>query len=244
MTTFSPNCQTVNHWAEIHCVLNQCLRSPGGRERPSRYALPWFPLSLTSPLSLLFCISTIISPRPHPCWPLFFLPEHCIAVPVCSQARIIVTRQKMNLIYKASSLFSSCICGVWVNSPHGYCWPLEVIVYGQWVRSDILKLTMTNIFVQSSHKLFLFVMHMQARASVKKFRKVTLTVSPKGIIISDTETNDLVEDVSIYRYKTAPKQTKITLFYHNLKITVWQMASSKIPSSKKFIYVIKIHYKS
>ncbi|XP_051730974.1 low density lipoprotein receptor adapter protein 1 isoform X1 [Ctenopharyngodon idella] len=38
-----------------------------------------------------------------------------------------------------------------------------------------------------------------ARASAKKFRKVTLTVSPKGIIISDTETNDLVEDVSIYR---------------------------------------------
>uniref|UniRef100_A0A8C2B5G1 Si:dkey-71h2.2 n=1 Tax=Cyprinus carpio TaxID=7962 RepID=A0A8C2B5G1_CYPCA len=38
-----------------------------------------------------------------------------------------------------------------------------------------------------------------ARASAKKFRKVTLTVSPKGIIISDTETNDLIEDVSIYR---------------------------------------------
>ncbi|XP_005160534.1 low density lipoprotein receptor adapter protein 1-B isoform X2 [Danio rerio] len=38
-----------------------------------------------------------------------------------------------------------------------------------------------------------------ARASAKKFRKVTLTVSPKGIIIADTETNDLVEDVSIYR---------------------------------------------
>ncbi|XP_051955202.1 low density lipoprotein receptor adapter protein 1-B-like [Xyrauchen texanus] len=38
-----------------------------------------------------------------------------------------------------------------------------------------------------------------ARASVKKFRKVTLNVSTKGIIISDTETNDLIEDVSIYR---------------------------------------------
>ncbi|XP_026089239.1 low density lipoprotein receptor adapter protein 1 isoform X1 [Carassius auratus] len=38
-----------------------------------------------------------------------------------------------------------------------------------------------------------------ARPSTKKFRKVTLTVSPKGIIISDTETNDLIEDVSIYR---------------------------------------------
>uniref|UniRef100_A0A3P8S4K0 Si:dkey-71h2.2 n=1 Tax=Amphiprion percula TaxID=161767 RepID=A0A3P8S4K0_AMPPE len=39
-----------------------------------------------------------------------------------------------------------------------------------------------------------------ARASAKKFRKVTLTVSPKGIIITDTETADLIENVSIYRY--------------------------------------------
>ncbi|XP_047657279.1 low density lipoprotein receptor adapter protein 1-B isoform X2 [Tachysurus fulvidraco] len=46
-----------------------------------------------------------------------------------------------------------------------------------------------------------------ARASAKKFRKVTLTVSPKGIIITDTETNDLIENVSIYRisYCTADK---------------------------------------
>ncbi|XP_047430268.1 low density lipoprotein receptor adapter protein 1 isoform X2 [Mugil cephalus] len=46
-----------------------------------------------------------------------------------------------------------------------------------------------------------------ARASAKKFRKVTLTVSPKGIIISDTETTDLIENVSIYRisYCTADK---------------------------------------
>ncbi|XP_036003494.1 low density lipoprotein receptor adapter protein 1-like [Fundulus heteroclitus] len=46
-----------------------------------------------------------------------------------------------------------------------------------------------------------------ARASAKKFRKVTLTVSPKGIIISDTETADLIENVSIYRisYCTADK---------------------------------------
>eukprot|EP00063_Salmo_salar_P086860 XP_014061695.1 PREDICTED: low density lipoprotein receptor adapter protein 1-like [Salmo salar] len=37
-----------------------------------------------------------------------------------------------------------------------------------------------------------------ARASAKKFRKVTLTISPKGIIITDTETLDLIENVSIY----------------------------------------------
>ncbi|KAK7906870.1 hypothetical protein WMY93_015482 [Mugilogobius chulae] len=46
-----------------------------------------------------------------------------------------------------------------------------------------------------------------ARASAKKFRKVTLTVSPKGIVITDTETADLIENVSIYRisYCTADK---------------------------------------
>ncbi|XP_061098817.1 low density lipoprotein receptor adapter protein 1-B [Conger conger] len=46
-----------------------------------------------------------------------------------------------------------------------------------------------------------------ARASAKKFRKVTLTVSPKGIVISDTESSQLIENVSIYRisYCTADK---------------------------------------
>ncbi|XP_031656778.1 low density lipoprotein receptor adapter protein 1-like [Oncorhynchus kisutch] len=46
-----------------------------------------------------------------------------------------------------------------------------------------------------------------ARASAKKFRKVTLTISPKGIILTDTETLDLIENVSIYRisYCTADK---------------------------------------
>ncbi|XP_006626145.2 low density lipoprotein receptor adapter protein 1 isoform X2 [Lepisosteus oculatus] len=46
-----------------------------------------------------------------------------------------------------------------------------------------------------------------ARASAKKFRKVTLTVSPKGIILTDTDTNELIENVSIYRisYCTADK---------------------------------------
>uniref|UniRef100_A0A3B4FH55 Low density lipoprotein receptor adapter protein 1-like n=1 Tax=Pundamilia nyererei TaxID=303518 RepID=A0A3B4FH55_9CICH len=45
-----------------------------------------------------------------------------------------------------------------------------------------------------------------ARAGAKKFRKVTLTVSPKGIVITDTETTDLIENVSIYiSYCTADK---------------------------------------
>uniref|UniRef100_A0A8C9TZF2 Si:dkey-71h2.2 n=1 Tax=Scleropages formosus TaxID=113540 RepID=A0A8C9TZF2_SCLFO len=47
-----------------------------------------------------------------------------------------------------------------------------------------------------------------ARASAKKFRKVTLTVSPKGIIITDTETNDLVENVSIYRWVRQHSETR------------------------------------
>ncbi|KAJ3606491.1 hypothetical protein NHX12_026012, partial [Muraenolepis orangiensis] len=46
-----------------------------------------------------------------------------------------------------------------------------------------------------------------ARAGAKKFRKVTLTITPKGIVLTDTETSDLIEDVSIYRisYCTADK---------------------------------------
>ncbi|NP_001139883.1 Low density lipoprotein receptor adapter protein 1 [Salmo salar] len=44
-----------------------------------------------------------------------------------------------------------------------------------------------------------------ARASAKKFRKVTLTISPKGIIITDTETQDLIENVSIYSHRHAPR---------------------------------------
>ncbi|XP_034018701.1 low density lipoprotein receptor adapter protein 1 [Thalassophryne amazonica] len=46
-----------------------------------------------------------------------------------------------------------------------------------------------------------------ARAGAKKFRKVTLTISPKGIVLTDTETADLIENVSIYRisYCTADK---------------------------------------
>ncbi|XP_067874072.1 low density lipoprotein receptor adapter protein 1-B-like isoform X1 [Heterodontus francisci] len=46
-----------------------------------------------------------------------------------------------------------------------------------------------------------------AKASGKKFLKVTLTVSPRGIMLQDTITNELVENVSIYRisYCTADK---------------------------------------
>uniref|UniRef100_A0A673BQE8 Si:dkey-71h2.2 n=1 Tax=Sphaeramia orbicularis TaxID=375764 RepID=A0A673BQE8_9TELE len=61
-----------------------------------------------------------------------------------------------------------------------------------------------------------------ARASAKKFRKVTLTVSPKGIIITDTETTDLIENVSIYSSFTKGRVHYITLpcLYSNLEQTV------------------------
>ncbi|GCC34694.1 low density lipoprotein receptor adapter protein 1-like isoform X2 [Chiloscyllium punctatum] len=46
-----------------------------------------------------------------------------------------------------------------------------------------------------------------AKASGKKFLKVTLIVSPRGIMLQDTITNELIENVSIYRisYCTADK---------------------------------------
>uniref|UniRef100_A0A8K9WNT7 Si:dkey-71h2.2 n=1 Tax=Oncorhynchus mykiss TaxID=8022 RepID=A0A8K9WNT7_ONCMY len=60
-----------------------------------------------------------------------------------------------------------------------------------------------------------------ARASAKKFRKVTLTISPKGIIITDTETQDLIENVSIYRisYCTADKtQDKVFAYVSQIQL--------------------------
>ncbi|XP_055491517.1 low density lipoprotein receptor adapter protein 1-B isoform X3 [Leucoraja erinacea] len=46
-----------------------------------------------------------------------------------------------------------------------------------------------------------------AKARGKKFLKVTLTVSPRGIMLEDTTTNELIENISIYRisYCTADK---------------------------------------
>uniref|UniRef100_A0A8D0GDQ3 Low density lipoprotein receptor adaptor protein 1 n=1 Tax=Sphenodon punctatus TaxID=8508 RepID=A0A8D0GDQ3_SPHPU len=46
-----------------------------------------------------------------------------------------------------------------------------------------------------------------AKASGKKLQKVTLKVSPRGIILNDSVTNELIENVSIYRisYCTADK---------------------------------------
>ncbi|KAK2106202.1 Low density lipoprotein receptor adapter protein 1 [Saguinus oedipus] len=43
-----------------------------------------------------------------------------------------------------------------------------------------------------------------AKASGKKLQKVTLKVSPRGIILTDNLTNQLIENVSIYRPTGAP----------------------------------------
>lgn len=40
----------------------------------------------------------------------------------------------------------------------------------------------------------------KAKASGKKLQKVTLKVTPRGIILTDSITNQLIENVSIYRY--------------------------------------------
>nr|XP_033791622.1 low density lipoprotein receptor adapter protein 1-B-like isoform X2 [Geotrypetes seraphini]XP_033791623.1 low density lipoprotein receptor adapter protein 1-B-like isoform X2 [Geotrypetes seraphini] len=51
-----------------------------------------------------------------------------------------------------------------------------------------------------------------ARAEAKKFQKVTLTVSPRGILLQDSETNEMIENISIYRisYCTTDKvQNKV-----------------------------------
>lgn len=39
----------------------------------------------------------------------------------------------------------------------------------------------------------------KAKASGKKLQKVTLKVSPRGIVLTDAVTSQLIENVSIYR---------------------------------------------
>ncbi|KAJ7426239.1 low density lipoprotein receptor adapter protein 1-like protein [Willisornis vidua] len=54
--------------------------------------------------------------------------------------------------------------------------------------------------------------HCQARVGARKFQKVILTVSPRGISLQDADTKEMVENVSIYRisYCTTDKlQNKV-----------------------------------
>lgn len=41
---------------------------------------------------------------------------------------------------------------------------------------------------------------LKAKASGKKLQKVTLKVSPRGIVLNDSGTNELIENISIYRW--------------------------------------------
>lgn len=40
----------------------------------------------------------------------------------------------------------------------------------------------------------------KAKASGKKLQKVTLKVSPRGIVLRDSRSNELIENISIYRW--------------------------------------------
>lgn len=40
----------------------------------------------------------------------------------------------------------------------------------------------------------------QARVGARKFQKVILTVSPRGISLQDADTKEMVENISIYRW--------------------------------------------
>lgn len=42
--------------------------------------------------------------------------------------------------------------------------------------------------------------HCQARVGARKFQKVILTVSPRGISLQDADTKEIVENISIYRW--------------------------------------------
>jgi len=43
-------------------------------------------------------------------------------------------------------------------------------------------------------------LHFQARVGARKFQKVILTVSPRGISLQDADTKEMVENISIYRW--------------------------------------------
>lgn len=46
----------------------------------------------------------------------------------------------------------------------------------------------------------LVCLHCQARVGARKFQKVILTVSPRGISLQDADTKEMVENISIYRW--------------------------------------------
>lgn len=59
---------------------------------------------------------------------------------------------------------------------------------------------MTKPRVYFSSLTFQFLSPLQAKASGKKLQKVTLKISPRGIILYDSASNQLIENISIYRW--------------------------------------------
>lgn len=55
------------------------------------------------------------------------------------------------------------------------------------------------LFHSLSATLSPFLSSVQAKASGKKLQKVTLKVSPRGIILYDSASDQLMENISIYR---------------------------------------------
>lgn len=54
-------------------------------------------------------------------------------------------------------------------------------------------------FARFAERLLVFF-HCQARVGARKFQKVILTVSPRGISLQDADTKEMVENISIYRW--------------------------------------------
>lgn len=75
-----------------------------------------------------------------------------------------------------------------------WCLPVfsQIPVFGEFLLAVLLAHTLS---IHSAFPLLLF----QAKASGKKLQKVTLTVSPRGIILYDSASNQLIENISIYR---------------------------------------------
>lgn len=74
---------------------------------------------------------------------------------------------------------------------------------------------------------------LQAKASGKKPQKVALKVSPQGIILQDSLTNKVLENVSIYRYvqsKTDFSNNKGRRVHHGSVIDVSQVSPCELTS--------------
>lgn len=66
------------------------------------------------------------------------------------------------------------------------------------LKADFQPIPLVPLFICYTFPFF-FLSSVQAKASGKKLQKVTLKVSPRGIILYDSASNQLMENISIYR---------------------------------------------